>query len=160
MQAQPDPLRREPYRPWYRILDIDRSVDFYRVLGFEEKGRIPIPHEVINVFMGLPDDGDEPRLELTFNNGRDEPYDVGSAYDHIAITTPDLGTTLQRLGEQGIYWSAAEIGARRRLLAVLRARSGRLPHRADRVLLMTPYSGTSKIGCLPPRRRRGGCAGR
>ncbi len=86
----------------YRILDIDRSVDFYRALGFEEKGRIPIRDEAINVFMGLPDDGDEPRLELTCNNGRDEPYDVGTGYGHIAITTPDLDTTLERLGEQGI----------------------------------------------------------
>ena len=86
----------------YRILDIDRSVDFYRALGFEEKGRIPIRDEAINVFMGLPDDGDEPRLELTFNKGRDEPYDVGTGYGHIAITTPDLDKALQRLGEQGI----------------------------------------------------------
>jgi len=86
----------------YRILDVDRSVDFYRALGFEEKGRVPIRDEAINVFMGLPEDGDEPRLELTFNKGRDEPYDVGTGYGHIAITTPDLDTTLERLGEQGI----------------------------------------------------------
>ena len=86
----------------YRILDIDRSVDFYRALGFEEKGRVPIRDEATNVFMGLPDDGDEPRLELTCNNGRDEPYDIGTGYGHIAITTPDLDTTLERLGEQGI----------------------------------------------------------
>lgn len=86
----------------YRILEVDRSVDFYRALGFEEKGRIPIRDEAINVFMGLPDDGDEPRLELTFNKGQDEPYDVGTGYGHIAITTPDLDTTLQRLSEQGI----------------------------------------------------------
>ncbi len=63
---------------------------------------MPIRDEAVNVFMGLPDDGDEPRLELTFNNGRDEPYDVGTGYGHIAITTPDLDTTLQRLSEQGI----------------------------------------------------------
>ncbi|MBV9533872.1 MAG: lactoylglutathione lyase, partial [Solirubrobacterales bacterium] len=49
----------------YRILDVDRSVDFYRALGFEEKGRLPIRDEAVNVFMGLPEDGDEPRLELT-----------------------------------------------------------------------------------------------
>ncbi len=42
----------------YRILEIDRSVDFYRALGFEEKGRIPIRDEAVNVFMGLPEDGD------------------------------------------------------------------------------------------------------
>lgn len=86
----------------YRILDIDRSVDFYRALGFEEKGRMPIRDEAINVFMGLPEDGDEPRLELTCNFGRTEPYDLGTGYGHIAITTGDLDQTLARLRDQGI----------------------------------------------------------
>jgi lactoylglutathione lyase len=86
----------------YRITDIDRSVAFYRALGFEEKGRVPIRDEAINVFMGLPDDGPEPRLELTFNKGRTEPYDIGTGYGHIAITAPDLDATLRALSEQGI----------------------------------------------------------
>jgi lactoylglutathione lyase len=86
----------------YRIRDIDRSVAFYRALGFEEKGRLPIRDEAVNVFMGLPDDGDEPRLELTYNIGRTEAYEIGTGYGHIAITTPDLDTTLERLAEQGI----------------------------------------------------------
>ena len=86
----------------YRITDIDRSVAFYKALGFDEIGRVPIRDEAINVFMGLPDDGPEPRLELTYNIGRDEPYDVGTGYGHIAITTGDLDATLARLSEQGI----------------------------------------------------------
>jgi lactoylglutathione lyase len=86
----------------YRILDIDRSVEFYKALGFEEKGRLPIRDEAINVFMGLPDDGPEPRLELTYNVGRAEPYEVGTGYGHIAITTADLDGTLANLKEQGI----------------------------------------------------------
>jgi lactoylglutathione lyase len=86
----------------YRILEIDRSVDFYRALGFEEKRQVPIRDEAINVFMGLPEDGDEPRLELTYNIGRKEPYEIGTGYGHIAITAPDLDGTLARLKEQGI----------------------------------------------------------
>jgi lactoylglutathione lyase len=86
----------------YRITNIDRSVAFYDALGFEEKARAPIRDEAINVFMGLPDDGDEPRLELTYNIGRDEPYEIGTGYGHIAITTADLDGTLVRLKEQGI----------------------------------------------------------
>ena len=85
----------------YRITDIDRSVSFYRALGFNEIGRIPIRDEAINVFMGLPDDGPEPRLELTYNFGVDS-YDLGTGYNHIAITAPDLDATLDRLKEQGI----------------------------------------------------------
>lgn len=86
----------------YRIFEIDRSVAFYEALGFEEKGRIPIREEAINVFMGLPDDGAEPRLELTYNLGQDQPYEVGTGYGHIAITTPDLDSALSALSDQGI----------------------------------------------------------
>jgi lactoylglutathione lyase len=86
----------------YRIFEIDRSVAFYEALGFEEKGRLPIREEAINVFMGLPDDGPEPRLELTYNIGRTDPYEVGSGYGHIAITTPELDGALERLAAQGI----------------------------------------------------------
>jgi lactoylglutathione lyase len=83
----------------YRIGDIDRSVAFYEALGFEELRRMPIRDEAINVFMGLPGDG--PRLELTYNFGVDS-YEMGTGYNHIAITAEDLDGTLVRLAEQGI----------------------------------------------------------
>ena len=83
----------------YRIGDIDRSVSFYEKLGFEEVGRIPIREEAINVFMGLPGDG--PRLELTYNHGVDS-YELGSGYNHIAVTVEDIDATLERLAEEGI----------------------------------------------------------
>ena len=71
----------------YRVLDLDRSIEFYEKLGMEEVGRIPIRDEAINVFMGLPDDG--PRLEPTCNIGRTDPYEIGTGYGHIAITVGD-----------------------------------------------------------------------
>jgi lactoylglutathione lyase len=86
----------------YRILEIDRSVAFYEALGFNELRRAPIRDEAVNVFMNLPEDGDEPRLELTYNIGRTDPYELGTGYGHIAITTGDLDSTLSELGQQGI----------------------------------------------------------
>lgn len=83
----------------YRIGDIDRSVAFYEKLGFEELRRMPIRDEAINVFMGLPGDG--PRLELTYNFGVDS-YELGTGYNHIAITVEDMAGTLARLREVGI----------------------------------------------------------
>jgi lactoylglutathione lyase len=85
----------------YRITDIERSVAFYEALGFDEVRRTPIREEAINVFMNLPEDGDEPRLELTYNFGVDS-YELGTGYGHIAITTSDLDGTLARLADQGI----------------------------------------------------------
>jgi len=85
----------------YRITDIDRSVAFYSALGFEEVSRLPIRDEAVNVFMNQPDDGDNPRLELTYNFGVDA-YDLGTGYGHIAITSDDLDGTLAELKQQGI----------------------------------------------------------
>ena len=83
----------------YRIGDIDRSVAFYEALGFEERRRMPIRDEAINVFMGLPGDGD--RLELTYNHGVGS-YELGTGYNHIALTVGDLDGTLATLAEKGI----------------------------------------------------------
>jgi lactoylglutathione lyase len=83
----------------YRITDPDRSVAFYEALGFEERRRMPIRDEAINVFMGLPGDGD--RLELTYNFGVDS-YELGTGYGHVAVTVDDIHATLARLAEQGI----------------------------------------------------------
>jgi lactoylglutathione lyase len=83
----------------YRITEPERSVAFYKALGLEERRRMPIRDEAINIFMGLPGDGD--RLELTYNFGVDS-YELGTGYGHIAITAEDLDGTLERLAEQGI----------------------------------------------------------
>ena len=83
----------------YRIGDIDRSVAFYERLGFQEVARMPIGDEAINVFMGLP--GEDPRLELTYNHGVDS-YELGTGYNHIAVSVTDINGTLEELGKQGI----------------------------------------------------------
>jgi lactoylglutathione lyase len=83
----------------YRIGEIDRSVAFYKALGMDEVGRMPIRDEAINVFMGFPGDG--PRLELTYNHGVDS-YELGTGYNHVAITVENLDEVLPQLAEQGI----------------------------------------------------------
>ncbi len=83
----------------YRIGDIDRSVAFYEKLGFEEKRRMPIGDEAINVFLALP--GDDVALELTYNHGVDS-YDLGTGYNHIALGVEDLDGTLAGLAAEGV----------------------------------------------------------
>ncbi|MBJ7354004.1 MAG: VOC family protein [Thermoleophilaceae bacterium] len=83
----------------YRVTDVDKSVEFYKKLGFEERRRMPIRDEAINVFMGLPGDGD--RLELTHNFGVTE-YELGTGYGHIALTVDDMDATLAQLASVGI----------------------------------------------------------
>jgi lactoylglutathione lyase len=83
----------------YRIGDIDRSVAFYKRIGFEESGRMPIGDEAINVFMNLP--GESPILELTYNHGV-TGYEHGTGYNHIALMVDDLDATLAGLAGDGI----------------------------------------------------------
>jgi lactoylglutathione lyase len=82
-----------------RVRDIDASLRFYEALGFERRGRLQF-EGAYNVYLGLPGDGDT--LELTVNEGRDEPYDLGTGYGHIALTVGDLDAVVGKLADQGI----------------------------------------------------------
>jgi lactoylglutathione lyase len=82
-----------------RVRDIDASLRFYEALGFERRGKLQF-QTAYNIYMGLPGDGDT--LELTVNEGREEPYDLGDGYNHVAITVDDLDATVAALEEQGI----------------------------------------------------------
>ena len=82
-----------------RVRDIDASLRFYESLGFERRGRLNF-QTAYNVYMGLPGDGDT--LELTVNRGREEPYDIGEGYNHMALTVEDLDALLAKLAEDGV----------------------------------------------------------
>jgi lactoylglutathione lyase len=82
-----------------RVRDIDASLRFYEALGFERRGKLQF-EGAYNIYLGVPGDGDT--LELPVNAGRDEPYDLGSGYGHIALTVGDLDAVVAKLAEQGI----------------------------------------------------------
>ena len=82
-----------------RVRDIDASLGFYAALGFEHRGRLQFDG-AYNIYLGLPGDGDT--LELTVNEGREEPYDLGDGYGHIALSVEDLDGLLERLATEGI----------------------------------------------------------
>ncbi len=71
-----------------RVLDEGRSLEFYGALGFTERGRQRVGGDTATViFLALP--GDSARLELTVNDGRTEPYELGEGYGHIALVLGD-----------------------------------------------------------------------
>ena len=81
----------------YRINEIDRSIEFYcGALGFKELKRYPIRDEAVNIYVA-PEGSENTPLELTFNFGRTEDYDIGTGYGHIAYHVEDLDGTLERL---------------------------------------------------------------
>jgi lactoylglutathione lyase len=82
-----------------RVRDPEASVRFYEALGFERRGRLNFA-SAYNVYMGLPGGGDT--LELTVNRGHDEPYDLGTGYNHMAVTVDDIGAALAALEPLGV----------------------------------------------------------
>jgi lactoylglutathione lyase len=89
-----------------RVRDIDASLRFHEALGFERRGRLQFEgawlqfEGAYNIYLGLPRDSDT--LELMFNEGRAEPYDLGSGYGDVAIAVEYLDGLLERLAAQGI----------------------------------------------------------
>ncbi len=82
-----------------RVRDLGRSTEFYGHLGFEHRGQLNFDG-AFNVYLGLPGNGDV--LELTVNVGREEPYDLGDGYNHMALVVDDLDGLLAQLEPHGI----------------------------------------------------------
>ena len=118
--------------PDRRHRPVGRLLQRARIRG--DAAGMPIRDEAINVFMGLPGDG--ARLELTYNHGVDS-YEIGTGYNHIAITADDLDATLgQARPSRASSPRSRRTRSRGRLAAVLRPRPGRLPDRAHRARLV------------------------
>ena len=136
----------------YRVLDPAASIKFYtECLGLEHVRAAPIRDEATNHFFAYAGDP-EPWLELTHNHDRTEPYEIGTGYGHIAIKVDDLDATLAALDEKGVQPERAPylVGHDAHLL---RARSRRLPHRADRATaeLSETSAGRRRAGAAPGR---------
>ena len=82
-----------------RVRDPGASVQFYRALGFEARGRLNF-ETAYNLYLGLRGDGDT--LELTVNRDREQAYDLGDGYNHLALIVDDLGSLLESLATKGI----------------------------------------------------------
>ncbi len=79
----------------YRVTDIDRSIAFYAMLGFEVRRRTPTGKDDIIVFMGQPGDG-FPRLKLVSTHGV-HSYDLGTGYSHITVAVENLDRVLEQI---------------------------------------------------------------
>ncbi|HVW46654.1 MAG TPA: VOC family protein [Solirubrobacterales bacterium] len=82
-----------------RVRDIDASLRFYAALGFERRGRLQFD-TAYNVYLGLP--AGEDVLELTVNVGREEPYDLGEGYNHLALAVDDIDAVLAEMAKIGV----------------------------------------------------------
>ncbi|WP_042694900.1 lactoylglutathione lyase [Azospirillum sp. B506] len=87
-----------------RVLDLEKSLDFYtRLLGMKllrrndfEGGRFTL------AFVGYGEESDTAVLELTHNWDQKEPYEIGTAYGHIALGVPDIYATCESFAADGV----------------------------------------------------------
>ena len=83
-----------------RVLDEDRSVDFYRqAFGLEIADRFDFDTFALVYLRNGEADFE---LELTINKSRSEPYSLGDGYGHIAFAVTDLDAEHARLARLGL----------------------------------------------------------
>lgn len=86
-----------------RVLDIERSIDFYtRLLGMKLLRKKDFPGgRFTNVFVGYGSEDTHAVVELTHNWDQVEPYDLGSGYGHIALGVKNIYKVCEDLEKSG-----------------------------------------------------------
>jgi lactoylglutathione lyase len=87
-----------------RVLDLEKSIDFYtRYLGMTLCRRSDNETDRYTVaFVGYGDENEATVVELTHNWDRTEPYDLGSAFGHLAIGVDDIYGICEKLAAAGV----------------------------------------------------------
>ncbi len=85
-----------------RVGDLEASKRFYcDVLGMKVLREKEYPGgEFTLCFLGYGDEANNTVLELTYNWGTTK-YDLGNAYGHIAIATPDIYGAVEKIRAAG-----------------------------------------------------------
>ena len=86
-----------------RVLDLDKSIAFYtEVLGMTLLRRDDYPGgKFTNAFVGYGPEDKEAVVELTLNWGREEPYEIGTGFGHLALGVNDIYAVCTALEKQG-----------------------------------------------------------
>jgi lactoylglutathione lyase len=86
-----------------RVLDLDKSIAFYtEVLGMKLPRRDDYPGgKFTNAFVGYGPEETEAVVELTFNWGREDPYEIGTGFGHLALGVNDIYGVCAELEKRG-----------------------------------------------------------
>lgn len=86
-----------------RVKNLDASVKFYTELfGMKELRRHEVPAGKYTLaFLGYGDESTHTVLELTYNWGQDEGYQVGTGFGHLAVGMPDVYGAVEKMRAGG-----------------------------------------------------------
>jgi len=87
-----------------RVRDLDASLRFYtNLLGMKLLRKRDYPSGQFTLaFVGYGDETSNTVIELTHNWSQAEPYNLGSAFGHLALGVPDVYETCERLAAAGV----------------------------------------------------------
>ncbi len=87
-----------------RVKNLEKSVDFYtRLMGMKELRRREVPDgKYTLVFVGYGDEASHTVLELTYNWGQDDGYELGTGFGHLAVGVADVAATCAELRAAGV----------------------------------------------------------
>jgi lactoylglutathione lyase len=87
-----------------RVRDLDASLAFYtEQLGMKVLRKKDFPSgEFTLAFVGYGDEESHTVIELTHNWDQKEPYDLGSAFGHLAIAVPDIYAACEKMEKAGV----------------------------------------------------------
>ena len=84
-----------------RVRDLEKSLAFYQnALGLKEARRKDFPQEEFTLVF-LEDAAKKHQLELTYNYDRQEPYEIGEGYGHMAMLVDDLEKSHEKHKNEG-----------------------------------------------------------
>lgn len=86
-----------------RVKNLEESIHFYsELLGMKVISREDFPEgEFSLVFLSYGSTKNDPCIELTYNYGKTD-YVMGDSWGHIALGTPDIYATCERLKNAGV----------------------------------------------------------
>ncbi len=86
-----------------RVKNLDKSIAFYALLGMRELRRSEVPAgKYTLVFVGYDDNAHgQAEIELTYNWGEDDGYEVGTGFGHLAVGMPDITAAVEKVRAGG-----------------------------------------------------------
>ncbi len=84
-----------------RVLDLDRALQFFGVLGLQEVRRKRVEAGRFTLVFLATAPG-QPEVELTHNWDQTEPYGGGRNFGHLAYEVDDIYAACERLQQAGV----------------------------------------------------------
>lgn len=86
-----------------RVLDLEKSIEFYtQIFGMKLLRKNDYPEGKFSLaFIGYGEEDTHTVIELTYNWGRTEPYEIGTGFGHIALGVNGIYDICEELRVQG-----------------------------------------------------------